>query len=372
MALMNRPINKKSFTLGKSSVGFNQHLQSIILEQLAALKLVKTYGKEQKHLDEFEDTNKALEEKILAFTKATQTTKTFVEIIAAVVIAVYIYVAIVVFETAITELLLLIFIFARLLPKASKLVGNYQQILNNLPAIEWTNKVIDQLEEEELKHKNTNEKIILKKGIEFKEVDFSYGSKKILEKLNFTIATKQTTVIKGGSGVGKSTTIDLIMGLQKLDSGVILIDDKPLKELNAFSWKSSIAYVPQDAFLFHKSIKENLLWADPLAEETAIWNALEQAGAMDFIKRFPEGLHTIVGDRGMQISGGERQRIALARALLRQPELLILDEATSAVDDQNELIIKEALGKLHGRMSILIVAHRSLLVDLADQVIELK
>lgn len=371
MALLNRPINKKSSSLGKSTVKYNQQLQGIILEQLIALKLVKSYGKEEQQIAEFEDANFQVEKKVIAFTTTTQKTKAIFDIVAAIIIAIYIYVAVVIFKTAITELLLLIFIFARLLPKSTKLVNNYQQILNNLPALEATLLTLSKLKNEKREFEKNNESFIITNEITFEEVCFSHGSNLVLNHLNFSIAALQTTVIKGSSGAGKSTTIDLIMGLQKPKSGKILIDGKVLNELNCSDWKESIAYVPQEAFLFHKSIRENLQWVNPDVDEQAIWNALEQAGATDFVKLLPNGLETIVGDRGTQISGGERQRIALARALVRQPKLLILDEATNAVDDHNEQLIKNALHKLHGKMTIIIVAHRSTLIDLADHVIEL-
>lgn len=371
IAFLNRPINKQAFILGKSAVGFNQQLQNIIIEHYNALKLVKSYGKEEEHLHEFNEANREVEQKVLAFTEATQKTKTLFEIIAAILIAIYIYVAIVVFQTAITELLLLIYIFVRLLPKVTRLITSYQQILNNLPAIQDTKNLLNRLKEEEANYSDSGKPILFQNAVVFNEVCFSYDSNKVLQHINFSIPAFQTTVIKGDSGVGKTTTIDLIMGLQKPKSGKILIDGKVLNELNSSDWKESIAYVPQEAFLFHKSIRENLQWAKPTAKETELWSALKLAGAKDFIKQLPDGLETIVGDRGTQISGGERQRVALARALVRQPKLLILDEATNAVDDHNEQLIKNALHKLHGKMTIIIVAHRSTLIDLADHVIEL-
>jgi len=127
--------------------------------------------------------------------------------------------------------------------------------------------------------------------------------------------------------------------------------------------------VPQDVFLFHQSIRANLLWAQPGASEGDLWRALALASAEAFVRQLPDGLDTVVGDRGERLSGGERQRVALARALLREPALLVLDEATSSLDAGNETAILDALATLHGRMTILVIAHQHSTLRDADQVI---
>ena len=129
-----------------------------------------------------------------------------------------------------------------------------------------------------------------------------------------------------------------------------------------------MAYVPQDAFLFHDSIRNNLLWGRPNACEEDLLHALELAAA-DFVLDLPQGLDTVVGDNGVRFSGGERQRIALARALLKRPSLLILDEATSALDTENEARIRSAIEKLHGGLTVVIIGHRLSTLEHADQVI---
>lgn len=371
IALINKPINKKTSLLGKSTVIGNKEIQSIILEQLSALKLVKSYQKEKQHLDEFRSTNEELESKTINFIKETQKTKVIFELFAAVFIAIYIYIAISVFKAEITELLLLIFIFSRMLPKASKLANNYQQILNNIPAMESTQDLLRAIETEKMPHHTPSPKVLLENTITFKDVSFSYPKKPVLNKLNFKLNANKTTIITGPSGKGKSTCIDLILGLQKPVDGTIFIDDTPMQSINQVHWRSLIAYVPQEAFLFHKSIRDNLSWANEFASEKELWNCLEKANAKEFVKGLPDGLDTVVGNRGNNLSGGQRQRIALARAIIRNPKLLILDEATNAVDDESETLIKEALSKLNGEITIVIVAHRSSLIDLADYIVEL-
>jgi ATP-binding cassette subfamily C protein len=138
------------------------------------------------------------------------------------------------------------------------------------------------------------------------------------------------------------------------------------------AWRQCVGYVPQETYLFHETIRTNLEKARPGATEAELWDALHRASAKDFVSRLPRGLDTVVGDRGIRLSGGERQRIALARALLRNPRLLVLDEATSSLDPDNEKHIREALEKLKGRLTIVVIAHRSSTVENADQLIRLE
>jgi ATP-binding cassette subfamily C protein len=138
------------------------------------------------------------------------------------------------------------------------------------------------------------------------------------------------------------------MGLLMPDAGEILIDGQPLQAQQIHSWRQSVAYVPQETFLFHDTVRANLLWTRPQASDEELWQILRLAAAEQFVAELPDSLETVVGDRGVRLSGGERQRIALARALLCKPSLLILDEATSALDTEHERRIQAAIDSLHG------------------------
>jgi len=365
LVLLSRPINRKTYRLGEDTVKHNKAMQSSITEHLGAIKLVKTYQKEKAHLKEFQDKSSATEKQLIVFTKASGRTKLLFEVLAAAVIVAYIFIALSLFHLQVSELLLLIFIFARLLPRVSKLVGAYQQIIHNLPSFEATKTIIDALKQEE-GPAGKPASLKFDKELRFESVSFSYTNKEIIRDFNCSIPANKTTIILGRSGVGKSTMIDLVLGLHQPKSGQISVDGIPLRSINQKEWRAQVAVVPQDAFLFNRSILENVRWSNPDAEDYEIEMALKQAGAFEFIQQLPEGLKTMAGDRGMRLSGGERQRIALARALLRKPQILILDEATNAVDDIHEEIIYNAIRDLKGKMTIIIVAHRSKLLDLAD------
>jgi ATP-binding cassette subfamily C protein len=206
----------------------------------------------------------------------------------------------------------------------------------------------------------------LKSGIRLHDVSYAYGDKKVLDRTNATIAAHTLTTIIGTSGAGKTTLVDLIIGLYKPDSGTITIDDVPLSEIDIKTWRRQIGYVPQEEILLHDDILTNVSFGDPDMSESDIERALRAADAWEFVSNLPNGLQTSVGERGTSLSGGQRQRIMIARALAHKPELLILDEPTSALDPKSERAVIETLRKLRGNYTILAISHQPALADAAD------
>ena len=203
--------------------------------------------------------------------------------------------------------------------------------------------------------------------IELKGVSFAYDSKIVLENLSLTIPKGSRIAFVGPSGSGKTTLVDLICGFYRPTRGEIYIDGRPLSEIDSGSYRQKLGIVPQDGMLFHTTLLENITYGskEPPDEER-IWEALRLAQAEDFVRELPQGLYALVGERGQRFSGGQRQRLALARALYRQPELLILDEATSALDSESEARIHEALSRMPRSITILMIAHRLSTVRHAD------
>jgi ABC-type multidrug transport system fused ATPase/permease subunit len=176
------------------------------------------------------------------------------------------------------------------------------------------------------------------------------------------------TAIVGSSGAGKSTLVDLLLGLDRPGAGRICIDGVDLGEYDLASYRSRVGFVPQTSLLFHDSIRENLRWVKADASDQEIRRAATLARAAEFIEELPEGYDTVVGDRGVRLSGGQVQRVALARALLRRPELLVLDEATSALDSASERAIQEALERVSPETTLVVVAHRLSTIVAADRI----
>tara|TARA_Y100001970_G_C14037574_1_gene751941 strand:- start:92 stop:1057 length:966 start_codon:yes stop_codon:yes gene_type:complete len=209
----------------------------------------------------------------------------------------------------------------------------------------------------------------LNDSIRFKNVTFSYPQKEpVLIDLSLTIKKGDMTAFIGQSGSGKTTIVDLILGLYHPQNGCIKVDANELSEISINSFRQKIGYVPQEPELFNMSIKDNLMWSNHQAKESDIWNACKLANADKFINKLPDKLETILGDRGVRLSGGQRQRLSLARALIRNPDILILDEATSSLDTESEKLIQSSIDGLAGDITVIIIAHRISTIKNADMI----
>ncbi len=209
-------------------------------------------------------------------------------------------------------------------------------------------------------------------NISIENISFTYPTKtsKALSGISLKIESGQSLAIVGPSGAGKTTLIDVLLGVLPPDDGLIHVSGKdPLKAIS--NWPGSIAYVPQDVIIARGSIRENVALGFPVkaASDELVWRAIRDAQLEDFVKSLPEGLDTQVGQRGTRISGGQRQRLGIARAMFTRPKLLVLDEATSSLDGQTEADISAAIQGLHGSVTIVMIAHRLSTVQNADLVI---
>ncbi len=206
------------------------------------------------------------------------------------------------------------------------------------------------------------------RAVALEAVSFAHGSHRVLERASLLVPAGSLTVLTGPSGAGKTTVVDLILGLHRPDSGRVTIDGVDLAEIDLLSWRRMVGYVPQETVLFHDTIRANLTLGDDSLDDTALEAALRTAEAWDFVAALPEGLETMVGERGARLSGGQRQRIALARALLGSPKLLVLDEVTSALDPTTASEITRNIRRLADRTTVLAVTHRPELLEVADRI----
>ncbi|UTY29125.1 thiol reductant ABC exporter subunit CydC [Treponema putidum] len=216
-------------------------------------------------------------------------------------------------------------------------------------------------------------KYSVKGNIEFKDVKFSYEKDtEVLHGVNFTVKAGESIALTGESGAGKSTIANLLMRFYEPDSGAIYIDGKNIKDIHQNSLRDIIAYVPQDVYLFNKTIKENISLACPDASDEEIKQAAKVAMADGFIKRLEQGYDTNVGERGVQLSGGEKQRIAIARAVLKNSPILLMDEAVSNLDSESEALFRQALNNIRKNKTIITIAHRPSTIKEADRVIKIE
>jgi ATP-binding cassette subfamily B protein len=206
----------------------------------------------------------------------------------------------------------------------------------------------------------------------FEAVDFAYiPGRPVLSGVDFRIAAGTTTAVVGSSGSGKSTLARLLLRFHDPTSGRVLIDGQDLRTLSPRSIRAAIGVVPQDTSLFNDTIAYNIGYGDPNASQAEIVAAAKAAHVHDLIESLPRGYSTVVGERGAKLSGGERQRLGIARALLKNPPILIFDEATSALDTHNERAIQHELERVAANRTTLIIAHRLSTVENADQILVL-
>jgi ATP-binding cassette subfamily C protein len=344
-------------------------LYAAAIEHLGGMKTVKSYGAEERSFNLFSGLARQVAQIRLNTVRDQADANFWFGVGSMTILCIMLYVAFEILAIPAAGLLLLLFLFNRIIPRLSSVQQGYQQCLNVLPAFAGVMEILARCESAAESEAERSEEVELQDGIRLEEVSFSYGGEgtvAAIQDVDLAIRAGETTAIVGPSGAGKSTIADLLMGLVTPTRGCVLIGDAPLDPELLRSWRGQIGYVAQDTFLFNDTVAANLLWARPDAGYEEVWRALKLAAAEGFVSDLPEGLETVLGDRGVRLSGGERQRLALARALLRNPSLLILDEATSALDSENERRIQDAIEELHGRMTILIITHRLSAIRGAD------
>jgi len=279
------------------------------------------------------------------------------EVVQVIAISISVYLASAYWHIALPEMVVAGVIFVQIMSLTAKLQAFLQQAVVLESAYMRTRDLTEELIANREPHTGTRQPS-LNKGCRFEHVTFAHTDIPVVKDASFTIPTGGITVLQGPSGAGKTTLIDLIIGLNRPHSGRVLIDEVPLDEISLSAWRRMIGYVPQELSLLHGSVRENIALGDESLSTEAIEAALQRAGALDFVRSLPEGLDSDVGEMGTRLSGGQRQRLAIARALVRDPALVILDEVTSALDPDTEKRICKGVAELAGRYTIVAITHR--------------
>jgi len=374
------PLVTRSRHLGQALMASNSRMLGSVTAFLDGLKLAKSHQLQDAHVATFDAAMRRSRHALLDFVKASQLATAVQLSVTALMLAILVWVSVEDLHLPLAELLVLAFIFNRVVALITSAQSNVQIAAQSLPAMDELLSFIADCEAAAEPSPPVLDgpppRLGIGCGIQVDAVRFAYpdggaGRHEVLHGVSFDLVPRQTTALVGPSGAGKTTLADLVLGLLIPTAGTITIDGRSLSGEDRACWRASIAIAPQDPFLFNDTIRANLLWARPQASEQQLWAALENAAAAAFVAALPAGLDTVVGDRGARLSGGERQRIALARAMLREPELLVLDEATSSLDTEHERAIREALLALHGRVTLLVIAHRLSTVSHADAIVVL-
>ncbi len=370
--LFMRRLDQRAQSLGRKQHRRMQAMFSSAGEHLSGMKVARSYGFENRYVENFIRISRDVSASIIDFSKVNSNARMYFQTGTASALALFIFGTVRLTDLPGPSLLVMVFLFVRLMPMFSQSHQSWQHMLNALPSFEAVSGLQQSFRRErEDTPPGDGTPVPLKSALSLQQVSFRYNTdteNQILNNIDLEIPAGGTVALAGPSGSGKTTLADIIIGLIAPEKGRVLIDGEPLEGAVLAGWRGSVGYVPQDSFLFHDTVRANLLWARPEANDAEIMEALDLAAAADFVSRLPNGLDTILGDRGVRLSGGERQRLALARALLRKPSLLLLDEATSNLDVAGEQRIREAIERLHGQMTIIIIAHRLSTIRKADTI----
>lgn len=372
-----KPIMRKA---GEENQDYYSGLYKWIDQSVMGIKEIKVANKENYFINEYSKCGAGYVNAVQRYNLYNATPRLLIETVAIAGMIIYMMMRIA-GGTEVTEimpqLLTLAVAAMRLIPSANR-INNY---LTSIAYFEpFFMGVTDNLQEE-IRDENVNydeetyrekkqvEKLPVTKEILLKDITYKYPNteKYIFERATMRIPVGKAIGIVGTSGAGKTTVVDIMLGLLQLESGQILADGVEVRE-HYESWLKNIGYIPQTIFMIDSTIRKNVAFGctDEEIDDNKVWQALKEAQLDEFVRGLPEGLDTSIGERGIRISGGQRQRIGIARALFEDPEVLVLDEATSALDNETEAAIMDSINRLHGRKTLVIIAHRLQTIEKCD------
>jgi ATP-binding cassette, subfamily C, bacterial len=363
----------KVFHLSKGFITSYNQLLKYIDDFWQTVKIAKVHNSEDFYYQKFDEANSSLLNLEYQIQKNHALPQLIYRITGILVLVTVVYTG---YNTGLVPLasfFILILLFSRIFPQFISLNSNINNIITTLPSVGMVLQLDDEFTDTLFQTNETTPGFPVEKEITLKEISFSYpGGQQLFSDFSEVIPAKMITGIVGVSGRGKTTLIDIIAGLQKTEKGNIYIDGRLLDDELLASWRRSIGYLPQDSFFIEGTLRENLVWdSNPATSDGKIKKVLEQVNALYLVSRFKKGLDEHIVNYQYLFSGGERQRLALARALIREPRILLLDEATSSLDVENERQIMEVIVKLKEQVTILFVTHRTSLLPWFDKIIYL-
>lgn len=367
-------ISKELKKQSKESQGYIGNLISMLDESLGGLRIIKAFGAEKSRVQSFEKQNDSLvatQNSVALKREAASPTSEFLGV--AVLCIILWFGGKMVFGGEIDSgtFILFILIFTQLLDPLKKLSMYFYNVARGKASIERINKI-------RLAHNSIvdadNAKNIssFEKEIIFENVSFSYDGKTVLDNINLTIKKGQTIALVGESGAGKSTLADLIPRFHEVEKGNILIDGTNIKDYKLEDLRNLMGIVSQEPILFNDTIENNIALGQDNIDNARVQESCDVANATKFITTKDQGMQTNIGDRGMKLSGGEKQRLTIARAIYKNPPILILDEATSSLDTVSEKIVQEAIQNLMQNRTSIVIAHRLSTIQNADKILVLE
>lgn len=349
----------------KSLIKYN----SAIIEFIQGMSIIKIFNIDSKYSKKFHNATKDFRDKNIENVTATMIPNIFLLFFASINIIILFPMGIYLYLTKSISLVIMIFFFIATPTMSSAMVDylfGYIHLKNHVgQAVDYITRLMN----EEVILENEKEVKLEKYDIKFSNVSFSYNDEKAIDDISFECNEKTLTALVGPSGSGKTTIVNLILRFWDIQKGFISIDGHDIREIPLNQLLKSISIVFQDVFLFDSSLKDNIKIAKKNATDEEIIKASKDAMCHDFIMNTPQGYDTIVGERGSKLSEGEKQRISIARAILKNAPIVILDEATSSLDAENEYLIQKAIKKMIEYKTVIVIAHRLYTISSADQII---
>ncbi len=374
-----KPIMRKA---GQDNQDYYSGLYKWIEESVMGIKEIKVANKEQYFIKEYAKCGYGYVDAVQKYNIFNATPRLLIETVCIAGLILYMLV-IMLNGATLDEMLPQLSVFAlaamRLLPSANR-INNYTTSISYFEPFFMgvSDNLQDEIHDETVvydpkvyeKAKEVT-KLPVKKEITLEDITYHYPNSKalIFDHANVTIPIGTSVGIVGTTGSGKTTVVDILLGLLELQTGRILADGVDILE-NYEGWLKNVGYIPQTIFMVDSTIRKNVAfgYADEEIDDERVWRVLKEAHLDEFVKGLPDGLDTGIGERGIRLSGGQRQRIGIARALFEDPEVLVLDEATSALDNDTEAAIMESINSLHGKKTLIIIAHRLQTIEKCDMV----
>lgn len=334
---------------------------------IANMKALKSMAKQGRYVDTFMHSIRDLRGAVINMMVARQAIYHGQDILAAIMVISGVYVGFQILHTPMSQFLVVGVIFYQMVDVIKRIQLSLQDATMAASGYFGVLGIVEKAEAQDEPDTGVQQPT-LNESLKFADVSFAYGEKQVLNHVNIEIPAKEITVLIGPSGAGKTTIVDMIVGLYRPASGRILYDGKDFAQVSLKGWRKHIGYVPQELTLLRGSVFDNITFRDPALTEADAIEALTLAGAMGFVKELPKGIHADIGTMGAKLSGGQRQRLSLARALVHKPKLLLLDEVTSALDEKTEAEICANIQQLLGRLTIVAITHRPAWTKVATKV----
>jgi subfamily B ATP-binding cassette protein MsbA len=348
---------------------------SIVEETISGLRIIKGYNAIDKTDEKFREQNSRLTTIMIRLFRKRDLASPMSEFLSTLVLVVILWFGgqLVLSSNASLEPTVFIFyvvVFSQLIVPAKAFTEAYYNVQKGMASAERIHEIID-AEEVIVEKKDAIEKTTFDNSINYRNVSFAYGKDVVLNRINLNIPKGKMVALVGSSGSGKSTMVDLLPRFYDCNSGEILLDGISVKDLRIDHLRELMGIVTQETILFNDTVFNNIAFGMENVSREAVIAAAKIANAHEFIQKMPDGYDTNIGDRGVKMSGGQRQRLSIARAVLKNPPVMILDEATSALDTESERLVQDALFKLMKNRTSVVIAHRLSTIQNADEIVVL-